>query len=131
MGRVLGSHQPPAGNDHWPICVHWGSADGDVGLPLWTASHPEYPIKVAFWREVLGVDFRNSHSAYHDIRTVVENAVADLRRSRSEVPDEPRHLHASCLQSLHHAMTGSEDLFRQCMARTGHLSDYILTCCSG
>eukprot|EP00971_Amphidinium_carterae_P147365 2920221-Amphidinium_carterae.1 len=117
MGRVLGSPQPPAGSDHWPICVHWGCADGDVGLPLWTASHPEYPIKVAYWREVLGVDTSSPQSTYHDVRAIVENAVADIRRARTEVPDEPRCLHALCLQSLHHAMAGNADLFWQCVAR--------------
>eukprot|EP00971_Amphidinium_carterae_P341528 6480357-Amphidinium_carterae.1 len=116
-GRVLGSRQPPAGSDHWPICVHWGLAEGDVGLPLWAASHPEYPIKVAYWREVLGVDASSPQSAYHDIRAIVENAVVDIRRTRTEVPDEPRCLHALCLQALHFAMVGHEDLFRQCVAR--------------
>eukprot|EP00971_Amphidinium_carterae_P098067 1940388-Amphidinium_carterae.2 len=46
------------------------------------------------------------------IRAVIEKAVADIRKCRNDVPDEPHCLHALCLQSLHHAMMGSEDLFR-------------------
>eukprot|EP00971_Amphidinium_carterae_P232378 4611401-Amphidinium_carterae.1 len=87
VGGALGSHQPPAGSDHWPICVQWGVCEGEFGLPLWAASHPEYPVKVTFYLE------------------------ADIRRSRDELPI--LHLPSCALPQIGHDDVGdSKDMHK-------------------